>query len=249
MSHRQTPSENEGPTAGLNTASAIRIDAPRLESEVISFGPFRLFCAARALEKNAAPLALGDRALDLLMVLVEHAGEVVSHRELLTRVWRGLVVDPSNLRVHINALRKALGDREGEARYIANVTGQGYCFVAPVQREATSDSPPLPPGYPCRSARQRLSLPPLLERMVGHPCVTRAWPGRCAGARRCLVSFATAGRNAYLSDADRRFSRIVGDCRRAAVGGAAQRGFALSDAGGLDARRLRTLHGQSGRRA
>jgi len=74
----------------------------------ISFGPFRLFPAARAIEKNGIPLALGNRALDILMVLVERAGEVVSHRELIARVWRGLVVDPSNLRVHMTGLRKAL---------------------------------------------------------------------------------------------------------------------------------------------
>jgi DNA-binding winged helix-turn-helix (wHTH) protein len=54
------------------------------------------------------PLALGNRALDIPTVLVERAGEVVSHRDLIARVWRGLVVDPSNLRVHMNGLHKAL---------------------------------------------------------------------------------------------------------------------------------------------
>ena len=82
---------------------------------------------------------MGHRALDILTVLVEHAGELVSHRDLIARVWRGLVVDPSNLRVHMTGLRKALGDRDGTERYIANVTGQGYCFVAPVRREAAAE--------------------------------------------------------------------------------------------------------------
>ncbi len=141
--------------------------APSPQSLTLSFGPFRLFPAARAFEKDGVPLALGNRALDILMVLVEHAGEVVSHRELLARVWRGLVVDPSNLRVHMTGLRKALGDRDERERYIANVAGQGYCFVAPVTREQPSSRPTRVPEYPCGTARQRLVVPAALSRMVG----------------------------------------------------------------------------------
>ena len=137
------------------------------QGEIVSFGPFRLFPAARVLEKDGLPLALGNRALDILVVLVERAGEVVSHRELLARVWRELVVDPSNLRVHINGLRRALGDGDGKERYIANVVGQGYSFVAPLRRDSASDRPPRLPEYPCGGARQRLILPPVLARMVG----------------------------------------------------------------------------------
>ncbi len=109
---------------------------------------------------------MGNRALDILVMLVERPGEVVSHRELLAHVWRDLVVDPSNLRVHINGLRRAL-DSDARERYIANVVGQGYSFVAPVRRESASGRPPQLPEYPCGAARQRLILPPLLERMVG----------------------------------------------------------------------------------
>lgn len=97
----------------------------------ISFGPFRLYPAARVIERDGARLALGSRAFDVLIVLAERAGEVVRHRELTERVWRGLVVEPGTLRVHISGLRKALGG--GNSQYIANVPGQGYCFVAPIQ--------------------------------------------------------------------------------------------------------------------
>jgi DNA-binding winged helix-turn-helix (wHTH) protein len=106
----------------------------RQTSASMSFGPFRLFPAGRLLEMDGRPLALGDRALDILVVLAEGAGEIVTHRELLERVWRGLIVSPSNLRVQMNALRKALKDFSGEGRYITNVKGQGYCFVAPIHR-------------------------------------------------------------------------------------------------------------------
>jgi predicted ATPase/DNA-binding winged helix-turn-helix (wHTH) protein len=137
------------------------------KSEVASFGPFQLFPSARALEKAGTPLALGNRALDILMALVEDAGEVVSHKELMARAWRGLVVDPSNLRVHVSSLRKALGDVDDRPRYIANVAGQGYCFVAPVTRGTAASAPARAPEYPCGAARRRLVLPAKLARMVG----------------------------------------------------------------------------------
>jgi predicted ATPase/DNA-binding winged helix-turn-helix (wHTH) protein len=140
------------------------------DSVTYSFGPFRLSPAARAFEKDGAPVSLGHRALDILVVLVERAGNVVSHRDLVDRVWRGLVVDPSNLRVHMTGLRKVLGDRVGKEGYIANVAGQGYCFVAPVVREARETIPGRLPQVPVRldgNARQRFVLPTALARMVG----------------------------------------------------------------------------------
>jgi len=105
----------------------------------ISFGSFRLYPTARVLERDGARLAVGSRALDILIVLTEHAGEVVSHKELIRRVWRGLVVTPSSLRVHVAGLRRVLSERLGSSRYIANVPGQGYCFVAPIRRLASKD--------------------------------------------------------------------------------------------------------------
>jgi DNA-binding winged helix-turn-helix (wHTH) protein len=147
------------------------------DSEIASFGPFRLSPAQRDIEREGAPLALGDRALDILIVLVERAGEIVSHRDLIARVWRELVVSPANLRVHVSALRKALGDGEHGARYIENVTGQGYCFVAPVSRggvdakaRASTDSPA---PTPAPAIAQSRALPPALTRMVGRDDAVR----------------------------------------------------------------------------
>lgn len=102
-------------------------------TESVSFGPFRLVPRARALHKSGVPVALGSRALDLLVALVERAGEVVNQRELISRAWRGLVVEPGNLRVQMAYLRRCLGEGEQGVRYIANVPGQGYSFVAPVR--------------------------------------------------------------------------------------------------------------------
>jgi len=77
-----------------------------------------------------------SRAWEILLALIERAGQLVGKAELLARVWPRTVVEEGALRVHIAGLRKILGDRQDGLRYIENVTGQGYRFVAAVcQRE------------------------------------------------------------------------------------------------------------------
>lgn len=78
--------------------------------DAISFGPFRLRPADRLLERAGTPLHLGDRALDVLINLLERPGQVISKTELIERVWPGVTVDEGALRVHIGSLRKVLGD-------------------------------------------------------------------------------------------------------------------------------------------
>src|SRR5215468_9029391 len=94
------------------------------------FGPFRLFPTERRLLKGETPVQIGSRELDILIALVERAGEVVTKRELFARVWPDVVVEESSLRVHVAGLRKVLADGEDQARYIVNVPGRGYSFVA-----------------------------------------------------------------------------------------------------------------------
>ena len=74
--------------------------------DVLSFGPFSLIAAERLLKRADEPIPLGGRALDILIVLTQRAGEVVSHKELISTVWPDLTVEGANLRVHIAALRK-----------------------------------------------------------------------------------------------------------------------------------------------
>jgi DNA-binding winged helix-turn-helix (wHTH) protein len=98
----------------------------------VAFGPFRLFARERLLERNGEPVLVGGRALDILICLVEHAGEVVSKKDLMARVWADVTVGEGCVRFHVASLRKALGDGQSGARYVANVPGRGYCLVAPV---------------------------------------------------------------------------------------------------------------------
>ena len=57
--------------------------------ESATFGPFQLSPTTREIQRDGSPVELGDRALDILIALIEHAGEIVSHRDLIARVWRG----------------------------------------------------------------------------------------------------------------------------------------------------------------
>jgi len=154
-------------------AAEIAIDTSPAGAASASFGPFRLFPAERKVERDGVPFPLSNRALDLLIVLVEHAGEIVSHRELTSRVWRNLVVDSGSLRMHITALRKALGDGERGTRYIETVRGRGYCLVAPVSHQARphrADSASLSKSGP----PQTRALPSIPGRMVGRDEAVRA---------------------------------------------------------------------------
>ena len=97
-----------------------------------SFGPFCLLPAQLLLREGDRPVPLGSRALEMLIVLLERRGELVSKQELMARVWPKVFVDPSNLTVHMSALRRVLRDGRDGRRFIINVHGRGYCFVASV---------------------------------------------------------------------------------------------------------------------
>ncbi|MDA9442673.1 ATPase [Bradyrhizobium sp. CCBAU 51745] len=131
------------------------------QDSAISFGPFRLFPKSRLLEKDGAHLHVGGRALDILIFLAERPGEVVDKRELVKRVWADVNVDDGSLRFHIAALRKTLGDTGKSARYVVNVPGRGYCFVASLTQIAPAPSAPATAIPPPRS------LPAPLARVIG----------------------------------------------------------------------------------
>jgi DNA-binding winged helix-turn-helix (wHTH) protein len=79
------------------------------------------------------PVPLGSRAMHILIVLLERPGELVTKQELMARVWPNVFVEPANLSVHISALRRALRDGRDGSRFIINIPGRGYCFVAPIR--------------------------------------------------------------------------------------------------------------------
>jgi DNA-binding winged helix-turn-helix (wHTH) protein len=98
----------------------------------LKFGPFELSSSERVLRREGEALPLGDRALDILIYLTERPGEVIAKQELMDHVWSDVTVEEGSLRVHVAAIRKALGDGQFGNRYIANIKGRGYSFVGTV---------------------------------------------------------------------------------------------------------------------
>lgn len=139
----------------------MRSDQPA--EAAVSFGPFRLYPSARLLERDGAAVHVGGRALDILIFLAERAGEIVSKKDLVARVWSDVTVDEGSLRFHVTGLRKALGDGKSGARYITNVPGRGYCLVAPV----SPSSPQGSVGVRAQASDPPQTLPARLARMVG----------------------------------------------------------------------------------
>ncbi len=140
-----------------------------MDEETFAFGSFRLIPAQRMLLEDGEPLRLGSRALDILVTLVERAGETIHKDQLIARAWPDTVVDEGALRAHVAALRKALGDGRAGNRYIANISGRGYSFVAPVTREQQQ-----PATAPPDRAVVGGNLPVLLTRIVGRDDIIAA---------------------------------------------------------------------------
>lgn len=103
-----------------------------MDQTVFHFGNFTLLPRQEQLLRDGRPVRVGSRALAILLCLLEQAGELVEKDVLQQKVWPTTVVEEVSLRVHLAALRKALGDGCDGARYIVNVPGRGYRFVCPV---------------------------------------------------------------------------------------------------------------------
>ena len=108
-------------------------------SEAFAFGPFRLLAARRELLAHGVPVTLGQRAFEILLLLVSRHGQLVTKDELMAEIWPGVVVEENNIQVHISAVRKVLAAAGDGDRYLLTVAGRGYRFVAPVTRESAGE--------------------------------------------------------------------------------------------------------------
>src|SRR5512139_3500207 len=103
-----------------------------MENSAYTFGPFRLEPAKRLLLRDGVPVPLTPKAFDLLVAVIERRERVVDKEEALRLLWPDTVVEESNLTQNVFLLRKALGDNQDDARFIATVPRRGYRFVAEV---------------------------------------------------------------------------------------------------------------------
>jgi DNA-binding winged helix-turn-helix (wHTH) protein len=124
--------------------------SPAAAEATFEFGRFRLLRRRRQLVAAGVPIELGARAFDLLLVLLEANGSLITKDELLSRVWPGIVVSEENLKVQIFALRKALGE---DRDFIRTEFGRGYRFTAAI-RSAIASSVSEPPTRWRRSHRR-----------------------------------------------------------------------------------------------
>jgi predicted ATPase/DNA-binding winged helix-turn-helix (wHTH) protein len=189
-------------------------------ARTLSFDTFELIPEQRLLLDAGKPLRLGGRAFEILVVLIEHAGETVSKEALIASVWPKTVVEECNLRVHVGALRKALGQGQADNRYIENVAGRGYSFVAPLTRslkvvaeikfehsagDTTKHSQKLP--APLTRMIGRDETLDLLETMLkSHRFVTMVGPG---GMGKTTVALAVAHAAAGSFEHGARFADLA----------------------------------------
>jgi DNA-binding winged helix-turn-helix (wHTH) protein len=125
------------------------------------FGRFTLNARRRELLADGEPVPIGGRAFEILVVLVEAGGQLVTKDELLSRVWPGRFVEENSLQFQISTVRKALaGDRD----FIKTIPGRGYCFVADV---STHGVPDVVPVIPSGEAPLSISFPAAMSHLTG----------------------------------------------------------------------------------
>jgi DNA-binding winged helix-turn-helix (wHTH) protein len=111
-------------------------ESPAATGAPLEFGRFRLLVRQRRLLAGGVPVQLGPRAFDILLILIEADGALVTHDDLQSRVWPGIVVARDNLKVQVSALRKALRD---DRELIRTENGRGYRFTAAVRAAVVSE--------------------------------------------------------------------------------------------------------------
>ncbi|MDH4391899.1 MAG: winged helix-turn-helix domain-containing protein [Aquabacterium sp.] len=152
----------------------------------LRFGRFELQLHERRLLVDGEPVLLGGRALDVLTVLAERAGSLVTKNELLDRVWPGLVVEEHNIVTQVSGLRKVLG-----GDLIATIPGRGYRFTARVERGADTEPAPAHDAGPTPALALRTNLPATLPPLIGRDAELRDL--QAASAHHRIVTVLGAG--------------------------------------------------------
>jgi len=108
-------------------------------NRVYGFGEFRLETEGPELWQDGTPVQLPQKALELLVLLLERRGRIVTKDELLAHVWPDTFVDENNLAVNIAALRRVFGVKATDKRFIETVARRGYRFNAAVDNLGAVD--------------------------------------------------------------------------------------------------------------
>ena len=111
---------------------------PHSKNLSYDFGPFRFDVSLRVLTRDGEVISLGDKAVEVLLLLLQNAGNLVGKEDLMKEVWPDSFVEDSNLTQNIHTLRRVLGDDRVSPRYIETVPRRGYRFVAEVRKSETA---------------------------------------------------------------------------------------------------------------
>ena len=126
-------------------------------SVAYEFGEFRLVPLARVFTRQDQPIALAPKSFDLLMLLVERRGRVLTRGELIRELWPDTIVEEANLTFQVSTVRKVLG--EHGSKWIETVPKHGYRFTAPIREVRPEDT----------RDRDALPLPPAARARAGPP--------------------------------------------------------------------------------
>lgn len=161
-----------------------------LSARSFHFGPFQMRPAARILEKAGRRIPVGDRAFDILSVLVQRNNAVVTVADIKEVVWRNVHVEDGVIRVHIAALRKIVGSQS-----IKNIAGRGYCFSGEITIQGSQPSPDIfyrdklrkPPNFPLRLIGRDQLVEQVVARLQDSRFVTIVGPGGVGKTTLSLV--------------------------------------------------------------
>src|SRR3984893_16848397 len=140
---------------------------PAQAPAAIEFGRFSILSHRRELLTEGQPLDLGGRAFDILMMLIEASGAVVSKDALMHRAWPGRIVEENSLQAQISALRRAFG---AERDLIRTIAGRGYQFTGEIRSVSTHPDvqPVATAAVPIStSARTLTNLPEPVSELIG----------------------------------------------------------------------------------
>jgi DNA-binding winged helix-turn-helix (wHTH) protein len=137
--------------AAVATQSATRIPSHRPRGELdiglsyrvpgcFVFGPYELDPVRRRLSASGEPVSVSDRQLDVLLLLVARAGQIVAKQDLIEAAWRDVAVGDNSLEQAISSLRRLLGTAPGGGHYIETLARRGYRFAGPVERRVVRES-------------------------------------------------------------------------------------------------------------
>jgi TolB-like protein/DNA-binding winged helix-turn-helix (wHTH) protein/Tfp pilus assembly protein PilF len=139
----------------------------------LRFGDFELDIAAYELRRAGRPVRLERQPMDLLLMLVERRGQLVTRADIVDRLWgKDVFVDvETGVHTAVRKIRQALRDSPEQPVFIETVSGKGYRFIAPVEvageevarpAPAPEEAPPIAPGPPAAPvaapARARIGL-------------------------------------------------------------------------------------------